>query len=214
MSAPTREVHQADALVWLTDHPLPAHSAVVTSLPNVDEFSHRDLERWRTWFVDAAECVLRSLPRSGSAAVFFQTDICHDGIWIDKAFLVQLAAERASVPLIWHKVALRAPVGTATHERPGYAHLLCFAHGLRHSRSNDAPDVLERIGDMTWSRAIGLDVARLAVAWLRDHAAARLIVDPFCGVGTVLAVAGELGLDAVGVERNPGRAARARSLTL
>lgn len=213
MSAPTREVHEADAITWLAGHPLPEHAAIVTSLPNVDEFSHRDVDRWREWFVAAAEQVLRSVPPAG-AAVFFQTDIRHEGVWIDKSFLVQQAAERASVPLLWHKIALRAPVGTNTNERPGYAHLLCFSRELRHERSNATPDVLERLGEMTWSRAIGLEVARHVVAWLRDHAAARVIVDPFCGVGTVLAVAGELALDSIGVERNPGRAERARSLSL
>ena len=50
--------------------------------------------------------------------------------------------------------------------------------------------------------------------YLRDHAGATCIVDPFCGVGTALAVANELGLAAIGVERNPGRAAKARLLTL
>lgn len=213
MSVPTREVHLADALAWLADHALPEHAAIVTSLPNVDEFAHRDLQLWRTWFVDAAELVLRSLPAE-SAAIFFQTDIRHDGIWIDKSFLVQQAAERASVPLLWHKLALRAPLGVTTNDRPGYAHLLCFARTLRHDPSHAVPDVLERLGAMTWPRAMGIDVARFAVAWLRDHIGARTIVDPFCGVGTVLAVANGLGLDALGVERNPGRAAKARVLTI
>ena len=213
MSRPTRVVHEEDALEWLVENALPEHSAIVTSLPNVDEFSHRNLRRWRGWFVDAAELVLRSLPPAG-AAIFFQTDIRHEGTWVDKSFLVQQAAERVSVPLLWHKIALRAPVGTNTNDRPGYAHLLCFSNELRHQKSNAATDVLERLGDMTWSRAIGTEVARFTIGWLREHAGARVIVDPFCGVGTVLAVAGELGLDSIGVERNPGRADRARTLSL
>jgi tRNA G10 N-methylase Trm11 len=56
--------------------------------------------------------------------------------------------------------------------------------------------------------------AATAVRWLRDHAAARCIVDPFCGVGTALAVANALGLDAIGVELHAGRAERARQLVL
>lgn len=67
---------------------------------------------------------------------------------------------------------------------------------------------------MTWPRAIGVEVARFAVTWLREQAGARTIVDPFCGVGTVLALANAMGLHAIGVERNPGRAERARSLSL
>ena len=40
----------------------------------------------------------------------------------------------------------------------------------------------------------------------------KLIFDPFCGVGTVLAVANALGLAAAGVEKNRKRAEQAREL--
>ena len=208
-----RVVHCADALVWLDEHALPDGAAVFTSLPNVDEFGHRDLARWRAWFVDAAERTLRATPR-GAACVFFQTDIRHEGAWIDKAFLLQLAAERTDARLCWHKLALRAPLGTTTNERPGYAHLLCFGDGFAPGPDSHTPDVLPELGEMTWPRAIGASVARWTIGWLRDHAGARVIVDPFCGRGTVLAVAESLGLDAVGVERNEGRAQQARALWL
>jgi tRNA G10 N-methylase Trm11 len=39
-------------------------------------------------------------------------------------------------------------------------------------------------------------------------------LDPFCGVGTVLAVANALGLDALGVERSTKRCEQARQLTV
>ena len=40
------------------------------------------------------------------------------------------------------------------------------------------------------------------------------IIDPFCGVGTVLAVANRLGLPAIGVERSVRRCALARDLSV
>ena len=40
------------------------------------------------------------------------------------------------------------------------------------------------------------------------------IFDPFCGVGTVLAVANVLGLDALGVEKSKKRCEQARLLTV
>ncbi|MFN3241614.1 MAG: SAM-dependent methyltransferase [Planctomycetota bacterium] len=203
-----REVHTGCALQWLREHPLPAGAGIVTSLPNFDEFSNRDVDRWRSWFVDAAELVLRSTP-DASACVFFQTDVKHDGVWIDKSFLVQVAAERAGVALVWHKVALRAPVGTTTNLRPAFAHLLCFSRELRHTRENATADVLARLGDQDWPRAMGRDVADVAVRWLRDHARADTIVAPFCGTGTALDAANALDLAAIGIERNPGRAHRA-----
>lgn len=210
---PRRVVHAADSLAWLPSHPLPDGAAIVTSLPDAVEFKHRDTTRWRAWFVDAAELVLRCTPRAG-AAVFYQTDVKRDGVWIDKSYLVQRAAEAAGVPLLWHKVVCRAPAGQATFARPGYAHLLCFAATLRDDTTNATADVLPELGAMPWARAMGVAAARAAVRWLRDHAAARCIVDPFCGVGTALAAANELGLDALGIERSPQRAERARTLVL
>lgn len=207
----TREVHEADAIAWLEQQELAADAAFVTSLPNVDEFQHQNLARWRTWFVDAAALVMNKTPEQ-SAAVFFQTDIKQDGVWIDKSFLLQQAAERSKSALIWHKTVLRAPIGTTTNARPGYAHLLCFAPKLRSHDGNATADVLPQLGSMAWPRAMGNDVATFAISWLRDHAAAKTIVAPFCGTGTALAVANKLGLHAIGIERSKSRAAKARLL--
>jgi hypothetical protein len=205
-------VHTADALAWLAEHELPDRAGVLTSLPDAVEFRHRDTARWRAWFLAAAELVLRKVPRGG-AAVFFQTDVVRDGAWIDKGALVQEGARAAAVPLRWHKIVCRAPAGTATHARPGYAHLLAFARERVGPTAGETADVLPELGAMTWSRAIGLAAAHAAVAWLRA-AGATCLVDPFCGVGTALAVANAHGLDAIGIEKNPGRAAKARSLVV
>jgi tRNA G10 N-methylase Trm11 len=40
------------------------------------------------------------------------------------------------------------------------------------------------------------------------------VVDPFCGLGSVLAVANSMGLDAIGVEIVAKRARRARGLRI
>lgn len=188
---------------------MPAGASILTSLPDAVEWKGRDGDRGRQWFLAAAELVLRSTPRA-SAAIFYQTDVKRNGVWIDKSLLVQQAALAAGVGLLWHRIVCRAPAGQATFARPGYAHLLCFAPTLRDTIEQATPDVLPELGAMTWARAMGL----AAAAWLRDRAGATCIVDPFCGVGTALAVANRLGLAAIGVERNPGRARRARELTL
>jgi tRNA/tmRNA/rRNA uracil-C5-methylase (TrmA/RlmC/RlmD family) len=66
---------------------------------------------------------------------------------------------------------------------------------------------------MPWARAMGAAACHAVTRFLIDHTACRTVVDPFCGVGTMLAVANAAGLDAVGVELSPKRAARARTLT-
>jgi hypothetical protein len=147
-------------------------------------------------------------------AVFYQTDVKHDGGWVDKAHLVLTGAERAGARLLWHKVVCRVPAGLTTYGRPAYAHLLCVSRGLRLAPAQSSPDVLPRLGEMTWARAMGREACDAVARFLLAHTACRTVVDPFCGLGTMLAVANAHGLAAVGVERSPRRAMRARRLTL
>ncbi len=67
-------------------------------------------------------------------------------------------------------------------------------------------------GPQKWVRAMGVRAAAHAVRFAKEHANAKIIFDPFCGVGTVLAVANTLGLDALGVEKARKRAEQARAL--
>jgi hypothetical protein len=209
---PSRIVHQTDAVAWLARDPLPADHALVTSLPDSSELNLA-FDAWQTWFTDAAELVCRAAAES-SVAVFFQTDVKREGRWIDKSFLVQLGAQRAGAHLLWHKIVCRAPAGVTTFGRPAYAHLLCFSRGLRLQPSQSSPDVLPRLGAMTWPRAMGIAACEATCEFLIAHTPCRTVVDPFCGVGSMLAVANAYGLDAVGVELSAKRAARARTLTI
>ena len=59
---------------------------------------------------------------------------------------------------------------------------------------------------------MGVDACTATCRFLLEHTACRTVVDPFCGIGTMLAVANAHGLNAVGVEISPKRAARARTL--
>jgi hypothetical protein len=67
---------------------------------------------------------------------------------------------------------------------------------------------------MTWSRAFGVDACRVACRFLREETATRVVVDPFCGRGTVLAVAESMGFDAIGIELAAKRCRAARALTV
>lgn len=213
MTPPSRIVHNEDAIGWLTRSPVLDGCSFFTSLPDVSELSPMSLDIWRQWFIDAARLVLERTPDDG-VAIFYQTDIKVEKRWIDKAFLVQRAAEDTRHALLWHKIVCRHAAGTVTPGRPGYAHLLCFSRAVIPDLSRCTPDVLPTLGAMTWSRAMGLDAARTAARFVRTQTASSTLVDPFCGVGTALAVANAEGLDAVGVELSPKRARKARNLDL
>lgn len=209
---PSRVVHQGDGVAWLEQARLGPEHAVVTSLPDVSEVP-LDFEAWRAWFVATARLACeRTHPES--VTLFFQTDIKHDGRWVDKAYLVQRGAEEAESVLLFHKIVCRAPVGTTTFGRPAYAHLLCFSRDRRLEPGRSTPDVLARLGKMTWARAMGLEVCEVVSRFLVAETACRVVVDPFAGLGTMLAVANAHGLDAVGVELSKKRARRAETLSL
>jgi hypothetical protein len=186
----------------------------VTSLPDLSELPELGVDGWRRFFEDAAAAICGAADAQ-AVAVFYQTDVKHEGAWIDKAHLVLRGAERAGSALLWHRIVCRLPAGTVTHGRPGYSHLLCLSRGLRLSAAESAAaDVLPAAGEMTWARAMGRAACEAVVAFLRARTACRTVVDPFCGLGTMLAAANAAGLDAVGVERSPKRADRARRLVL
>ena len=61
---------------------------------------------------------------------------------------------------------------------------------------------------------MGVEACRVACRFLREETATRVVVDPFCGHGTVIAVANLLGLDAIGVDRSRKCCRAARALVV
>ncbi len=206
-----RFVHQTDAVAWLKANPLLRGQSIITSLPDSCEVPKLGFLGWRTWFIDAVKTCLDACP-DDSAALFFQTDVKREGAWIDKSHLCQLGADAAGARLLWHKIVCRAPAGTITFGRPAYAHLLAFSRGLTANLDLSTADVIPRLGKMTWARAMGIEACVVACRFLLTGTTSRTVVDPFCGVGSALAVANALGMDAIGVELSRKRAEKAREL--
>jgi len=209
----TREIVHGDALAWLTEAGVVTGASFVTSMPDVSELAPMTLPTWRGWFTSTAAAVLRATPDHG-VAIFFQTDVIVDGVWVDKAHLVQRAADDLGVPLRFHRVSCRFRPGSPNHGRPGYSHLLGFSRGVTPRGDRPRTDVLPDGGRMVWPRAMGLDACVDACRWVRDHTTSTTIVDPFCGHGGLLAVAEAMGFRAVGVELSRKRAEAARRLAL
>lgn len=207
----SRVVHCEDALAWLQREAPPEDASFITSLPDVSELGGKTLSAWKHWFVDTASQIVSRTPPRG-VAIFFQTDIKSEGTWVDKGYLASRGAELAGAECLFHRVVCRAPPGTITFGRPAYAHLLAFSRELRLEPKHSFADVMPHLGEMTWARAMGADACVAAVRFVRDHTQSHTVIDPFCGQGSVLAVANALGLDAVGVELSRKRAERARTL--
>jgi len=207
-----REVFCADAIPWMQARGVIAGACAVTSLPDVSEVGLA-LPVWRDWFLGAVRLVVAAVPDE-SAALFFQSDIKRDGVWIDKGALVIRAAEDAGARVLFHKVVCRRPPGMLTLGRPGYTHLIAVSRAMRCPDVLPIPDIITDAGRQPWVRAMGVRAAAHAVRFARDQVSARTVFDPFCGVGTVLAVANTLGLEALGVEKAKKRCEQARALTV
>ena len=210
--APGREVHNADALPWMRERGPLAGACVVTSLPDVSEVGLA-LPAWRTWFLEAAGLVVGAVP-DDSAALFFQSDIKRDGTWIDKGALVIRAAEAAGARVLFHKIVCRRPPGLLTMGRPGFTHFIAVSRAMKCPDVLPIPDIITAAGRQPWIRAMGVRAAAHAVRFARDQVGAKIIFDPFCGVGTVLAVANACGLSAIGVELVRKRCEQARTLVI
>jgi hypothetical protein len=207
---PSRIVHHADGIAYLAAARLPADHAIITSLPDHSELPALGIDGWRRWFVDTAALACRALADDG-VAIFYQTDVKYDGRWIDKGHLVHSGIDAAGSQVLWHKIVCREPPGTATYGRPGYTHMLCASRARTLSIGSSTPDVLPGLGRMSWSKATGAAACEAAVEFAASIGA-RVIVDPFCGFGSILAAANARGLDAIGVELSRRRAGKARKL--
>jgi hypothetical protein len=210
---PSRVVHHAEAVAWLRARGRLDGCSVVTSLPDVSEVPALDLAAWTRWFEDAAALVAGSAPDDG-VAVFFQSDIKRGGAWIDKGALVQRGAERVGARLLFHKIVCRKPPGAVTFGRAAYSHLLAFSRGARPRPERATADVLPDAGFMPGTKAMGVNACLDACRFVLRETATRTVVDPFCGYGTVLAVANALGLDAIGVDLSARMCKKARTLAI
>jgi hypothetical protein len=206
-----RVVHHRDALAWLSEQGRLLGASVVTSLPDFSEPPHLDFSAWCAWFEDAAAATMRGVPDEG-VAIFFQSDIRRAGLWIDKGALISRAAVRAGMYLLFHKIVCREPAGTLTFGRASYSHMLGFTRVARPPSGRAAADVLPHAGLMPGKKSMGTQACAVACRFILDETTTRTVVDPFCGWGTVLAVANALGMDAIGVDLSARMCGRARNL--
>eukprot|EP01040_Poterioochromonas_malhamensis_P012839 gene12839-14067_t len=160
--------------------------------------------------------------------------------WIDKSHLASVAADRSNCTLMWHKLVLTSKdMNKRSTGRPSYSHLVCYVknapldpsplsssfgkiltieeatkHRITHRTSHFAiPDIFYR-GEMLWTKGLGLDCCYAGVMFLKEVGQADCILDPFCGYGTILAMANAVGVNAKGVEISPSRCKKSQKLTI
>ena len=207
----SREVFVADAIEWLKNFDAPSGHSFLGSLPDISEFPSYSLEQWKEWFQSTAELVLEKTSPEG-VTLFFQSDIRLEKLWIDKAYIIQKAAEKLGHRQLFHKIFCRVPPGVISMGRPAYSHMLCFSRTVVPNLEITSPDVIPDLGEKTWTRGIGLEASLLASTYVKKQTTTHTLVNPFCGEGSVIAAANFVGLNSIGIERSPKRAEKARAL--
>jgi hypothetical protein len=210
---PQRTIHQADALAWLADPGVLAGCSVITSLPDWSELPELSLDEWLLWFERAATLIFERVPPDG-VAIFFQSDIRTGGQWIDKGAIVQRAAHALQIPLLFHTIVCRRAPGTVTYSRASWSHMIGFSRGVRPEIGRSTADVIVDGGFKPGPKSMGVNACLAACRFVLTETDHRTIVDPFCGLGTVLAVANQLGLDAIGVDLSARQCRKAKALDL
>lgn len=202
-----RVIIEADALEWLKDHQ--DVGSIVTSMPDMEETSHT-ADAYPEWFFNAAIACFESTSQ-GHPTIFYQTDRLHKGKRISKAHILFDAAFEAGRRVVWHKIVLRRDPGKIDLRRPGYTHLLAFGDESV-TAGKATPDVFDR-GGVLYPNGMGVTAATTALAMAERHG--LRVCDPFCGRGTVPALAEHMSFNRiVGVDIDPAQVAAAKATRL
>lgn len=224
-----REVRCEDALPWLRSTRLPPRFGVLTGVPDIHELDSKlSIEGYIEWFQTVVRLVLQAIPEDGRA-IFMQTDVkvTRDGQhgrnasggsywqWLDKAYLaLQAASQVPRARLLWHRVIFsgKLQAGGRSGFSAGYTHYLCFTTGDTDEALDRGafPDVIRK-GLSTWTSGSGAHAVQLACSYLKAQGI-QTVVDPFCGEGSVLAIANAVGLSSLGLEKSAKRARQAETL--
>lgn len=204
-----REVICTDVIEWLNKNEVPHNASFVASIPDISEFHSTDLNSYRHKFCEIAALILSKTPENG-VAIFYQSDIKVEGIWLDKAYLCQKAAESVGMEQLFHKMICRVPAGTTTFGRPAYTHIIAFSKKFRFDSKFSTPDIIPQMGEKLWERGMGANGAKLMVKFIKEVVGSSLIVNCFSGMGTLLAVSEAYGLKSIGLERSIKRCEESR----
>ena len=189
----------ADSLTWLKENKI-ENASIITSLPDAEEIN-LSIKEWISWFEKAVKLCLEYNP-----CIFYQTDRKHNSITHSKAFMIMKIAEEIGINLIWHKIALRKNINTIDLYRPGFTHLLCFG---KCKIGKAIPDVFMR-GNTIYNNGMGINAANIAIDFCKKHS--NLIIDPFCGKGTIPAICQNMNIDSIGIDIDEKQCEYARTL--
>ena len=207
-----REIVQDDALHWLRKQPVVPN--VVTGICDMDEMdSGKKMthEEYLKFFQSVAKLIMEKVDPAGYV-IFIQTSRKYQRSLIDKSFLLSKIAEQVGLKMIWHKIVLQREVDARDLYRPTYSHMLCYSkNGTTGAATPDVIPVSKKI----YKNGTPVEAAVRAIRFIQTNTGSQpVIVDPFVGRGTVVAVANALGMGAIGIDMDERQVEYARRLKL
>lgn len=183
MSKPVkRKVICADAIDWLSAKSRNLGS-IITSLPDLEETGFKDTD-YVDFFIKAAKlCLMKT--SEGHPTIFYQTDRLYKGKRISKLHMLLKAAEETGHKVVWHKIVMRRDAGAIDIRRPGFSHLICF--GDDKVKAGKATTDLIPKSKPLYPNGMNVHAAMMALRIAEQYG--NRVCDPFCGRGTVLALA-------------------------
>lgn len=188
-----RVVICADSHRWLPNNV--DIKAIITSLPDMEEVGLNNID-WQRWIKDTCVLLSNSLSDSG-LIIFYQTDRKYKGEVIDKKTLISNQFINMGYKNIFSKIILKQKPETVNLFRPTFTNLFGFSKNIKSGKAT--PDVIFA-GNMLYKNAMGFNACKTSIEFIKSKINTKIIVDPFCGQGSVLKIANDLGLNSIGVD--------------
>lgn len=169
--------------------------AIITSLPDMDEIN-MDIPEWTKWITRACIQLAAALDDDG-IIFFYQTNRKHKGYLIDKSWMITNCFYFLGYKKIHEKIVLKQKVNTVSLFRPAHSKIFSFSKKLTSGKG--VPEVFDT-GKMLYKNAMGYNAAKSCVNYIKKHVDTDTILDPFCGQGSVLKIANDMGMNAIGID--------------
>ena len=201
----TREIIVDDSMNYLEK--VNSLANVITGLPDLDE-TDMTMSQYAKFFNDIVSKIFEKLNRLGYA-IFIQTDRKYQGSWLDKSYMLSNIALSFGCKMVWHKIVLQREVGRINLHRPGYSHMVCYTYDGKPGVA--FADVVP-VSTKLYKNGTPIGAANAAVNFIKqNNKGDTTIVDPFVGKGTIVAIANNYGLNAIGIDIDPKQAALAQT---